>query len=212
MTYEPPKRLTLKELQPIMEFYHAKFPAWRVIRNDTLVREANPVVQGITFDRLSYGVYRPTGYIRILVAPEDFWGFELPQYLIKPREINRRQDREFRPRVIEAIRSQFVPSVDRPLVVKDVLNIYEHEALPPRSPDAYSLAALNAYLGHDDRALYWCAQFTELVNSHGLGWQDFDYKRRAFLDQLEQWLKAGEAKQQLERVLQEERRKWGLVS
>jgi hypothetical protein len=50
-----------------------------------------------------------------------------------------------------------------------------------------------------------------LVNAIGRRWQDFDYKRRAFLDQLEKWLQAGDAKQQLERVLQEERRKWGFV-
>jgi hypothetical protein len=211
MTYRLPTRLTLKELQPIMGFYHAKFPTWRVVREDTLIREAGPVAQGITFERLSSGDYRPTGHIRVLVAPGEFWFLELSQNLSKPRQINRRQHPEFRDRVVEAIRAEFMPSVDRPLVVEEVLELYEHEANPPRSPDAYSLAPLNAYLGHDERAMHWCSRFTQLVNEVGNPWQDFDYKRRAFLDQLEQWLQAGEAKQQLERVLQEERRKWGLV-
>ncbi len=211
MTYQPPTRLTLQELRPIMEFFHANFSTWRVVRDDTLVREAGPVAQGITFERLSSGDYRPTGHIRVLVAPGDFWFLELPQNLSKPRQINRRQHPEFRDRVVEGIRAEFVPRVDRPLIAEEVLELYEREANPPRSPDAYSLAALNAYLRHDDRALHWCSRFTELVNKLGNPWQDFDYKRRAFLDQLEQWLKAGEAKQRLECVLQEERRKWGLA-
>lgn len=212
MTYQPPKRLTLEELCPIIEFYHAHLPGWKVIQSDTLVREDAPVAQGITFERLSGGEYRPTGHIHVLVAPGDYWYLELSQNLSKPRQLNRRQDREFRDRVVEAIRREFVPSVDRPLMAEAVLELYEREANPPRSPDAYSLAPLNAYLGHDERAFYWCSRFTDLVNETGNPWQDCDYKRRAFLDQLEQWLKAGEAKPQLERILQEERCKWGLVS
>ena len=211
MTYRPPQRLTIQELRPIVEFYHANFPTWRVIRNDTLVREAGPVAQGITFERLSGGEYRPTGYIRVLVAPEDSWGFTLPQFLnVKVRQINRRQHPEFRDRVADAIRAEFVPSVDRPFVAEDVLEFYESRARPT-SAEAYSLAPFNAYLGRDDRSLYWCSRFTQLVNEAGNPWQDYDYKRRVFLDQLEQWLKAREAKQQLERVLQKERRKWRLA-
>lgn len=204
------KRLTHTELRSILEFYHAQFPSWNVIQKGTLVREDGPVVQGITIERLSGGVYRPTGHIRVLVAPEDHWGFELPQRLTKNGQLNRRQDREFRDRMVKAIRAEFIPSVDRPLVAEDVLRLYEEKAYPS-SPEAYSLAALNAYLGHDERALYWCARFSELVDANGNPWQDYDHKRRAFLDQLEKWIMAGEANQQLERVLQEERRKWGLA-
>jgi hypothetical protein len=210
MTYEPPKRLTLKELRPIIAFYRATFPTWRIVGRDMLVREAGPVVQGIAFERLSGGEYRPTGHIRVLVAPGEFWFLELSQNLSKPRQINRRQHPEFRNRVVEAIRAEFVPCVDSPLVAEEVLQLYERKA-HPTSAEAYSLAPFNAYLGHDTRALYWCSRFTELVNELGNPWQDFDHKRREFLDQLERWLKVGEAKQQLERVLQEERRKWGLA-
>ena len=66
-------RLTLKELRPIIGFYHSRFPGWRLLDKDTLIRETSPLVQGITFERLSYGVYRPIGYIRVLVAPEAVW-------------------------------------------------------------------------------------------------------------------------------------------
>jgi hypothetical protein len=209
--YKRKPRLTVTELRSIIEFYHAYFPAWKVIQRSTLVREDSPVVQGITFERLSGGEYRPTGHIHVLVVPTDYWFLELPQDLnIKLRQINRRQHPELRDRVVEAIRAEFVPSVDRPLVAEEVLELYEERA-HPTAPEAYSLAALNAYLGHAERARYWCSRFTELVNNLGRPWQDFDYQRRAFLDQLEKWLDAGDARQQLEHVLQEERRKWGLA-
>jgi hypothetical protein len=103
-----------------------------------------------------------------------------------------------------------VPSIDQPLDAADVLTLYEQRAVPT-SAEAYSLAPLNAYLGNDRRASYWCSRFTELVNSTGNPWQSFDYKRRDFLDQLENWLQAGDAKRQLERVRQEQRLKWGLA-
>jgi hypothetical protein len=208
--YRNQPRLTIQELGSIIEFYQAHFPSWNVIQKDILVREDGPVAQGIAFERLSGGEYRPTGHIHVLVAPADHWFLELSQRLSKNRHINRRQHPEFRDRVVEAIRAEFVPSVDRPLVAEEVLKLYEEKAYPS-DPEAYSLAALNACLGHDDRARYWCSRFTDLVNAIGRPWQDFDYKRRAFLDQLEKWIQAGDAKQQLERVLQEERRKWGLV-
>jgi hypothetical protein len=194
-----------------MEFYHSAFPNWKIVRNDTLVREDGPVLQGITFDRLSGGDYRPIGHIRVMVAPEDVWGYELTQDLnIKVRHIERRAHEMLKNKVVEAIHAEFVPRVDQPLHAQEVLNLYEQRAVPT-SPEAYSLAPLNAYLGNDSRALYWCSRFSELVDAVSNPWQDSDYKRRAFLDQLEKWLQAGNAKQQLERVLQEERRKWGLA-
>jgi hypothetical protein len=209
--YRRHPRLTITELRAIVEFYHAHFPTWNVIEKGTLVREDGPVAQAITFERLSGGDYRPTGHIHVLIVPADHWYFELPQDLnIQVRHISRRQDREFRPQVLEAIRAEFVPNVDRPLVAEEVLKLYEEKAYPS-SPEAYSLAALNAYLGHNERALYWCSRFAELVNEGSKPWQDFDLKRRGFLEQLEIWIREGGAKQQLECVLQEERRKWRLA-
>lgn len=208
---ERTRRLTLAELRPIVEFYNVTVPTWRVARKDTLIREAGPVLQGITFERLSGGEYRPTGHVRVLVAPRDFWAMELDQVLnVKVRQINPRQDREYRDRVVDAIRAEFVPNVDRPLVAEDVLSLLEREALPT-SGEAYSLAALNAYLGHDERALYWCSRFAEMLKASGRELQPFDHKQQAFLASLEGWIRAGDAKQQLEEVLQEERRKWGIA-
>jgi hypothetical protein len=209
--YRVQPRLTVTELRSIVEFYHAHFPAWKVIQEDTLTRENGPVVQGIAFERLSGGEYRPTGHIRVLVAPEDHWALELSQRLSKHSRVSRRQDREYRPNVLAAIRAEFKPCVDRPLIAEDVLKLYEREANPPASTDAYSLAPLNAYLGYESRALYWCSRFPKLIEETADPWQECDFKRRAFLDQLEGWIEAGTAKEELEKVLQEERRKWGLA-
>jgi hypothetical protein len=112
--------------------------------------------------------------------------------------------------VIEAIHRESAPSVDEQLLPEQVLAIHEGRE-PIRSPDAHHLAALNAYIGRIDRALYWCNRFPELVNQHGLGWQDFDHKRQAFLTNLKQWIEAGQAKEQLDHIVQAERRQWGLT-
>jgi len=204
-------RITLTELRPIMGFFHSQFPEWRVLRKDKLVREASPVLQGISFERLSYGAYRPVGHVRVLVAPRDHWAFELSQDLnVKLRTIDRRRHESVKEQVASAMRAEFVPSIDRPLIAEEVLDLYEADALPTTS-EAYSLAPLNAYLGHFDRAKYWCGRFKELIGAQGRLPHELDAGRLAFLDQLETWIERGDAKEQLERVLQEERRKWGLT-
>jgi len=204
-------RLTLKELRPIVEFYHSHFPEWKVFEKDTLIREASPIVQCITFDRISAGDYRPVGYIRVLVAPSPFWGFELSQHLdVKLREIDRRRHELIKEQVVEAMLAEFVPAIDRPLVAEEVLNLYEAYALPTTS-EAYSLAPLNAYLGHFGRAKSWCERFKELIAAPDRLPHDLDAAHLAYLDQLETWIEQGDAKEQLERVLQEERRKWGFA-
>lgn len=205
MTYNK-RRMTIGELKPFVAFYQSQLPDWRLVRRDTLIRESGPVLQGITFERLSYGAYRPIGYIRILVAPEKGWCFALPQLLnVKVRQVEPRAHELMRDKVLTAMRAEFDPSLDRPLDSEQVLTLYEQKAVPS-SPQAYSLAALNAYLGHALRCLEWCSRFTELVNENGLDWAECDYRRQAFLDQLQQWVKDGDAKHRLDRVLDEERR------
>lgn len=204
-------RLTLHELDAIMRFYHGRFPDWKVIQRDLLVREDGPVVQGIAFERLSDGEYRPTGHIHVLIAPSSHWPLELSQWLnVRVRQIERRRDTpEVRESVIRAIHGEFVPQVGSPLCAEQVLSLYEARATPT-SPEAYSLASLNAYFGHDERALHWCSRFTDLVNKSGISWQGCDLARRSLLDKLETWIQVGTARQELDRVLVDARRKWGL--
>lgn len=143
------------------------------------------------------------GFVRVLVAPG---GGGLDRVL---PSVKARAHAHQLPKMIEAMRREFVPSVDAPLVPEEVLELCEREAIP-KSPEAYSLAALSAYLDHHDRALYWCHRFPELVDQLAHGWQKWDVEQGDFLKKLESWIQAGEAREQLEHVLQAERKKWGL--
>lgn len=204
------KPLTLKELAPIVQDYHRAFPAWHILERTLIARESGPVMQGIGFQCLSTGSYRPISSIYYLCVPNRDGGYGV-QFLKHPvQDIDPRNHDRKRDEVIEAIHREVVPSVDTPLVPEQILAMHE-AASPMRSPDACHVAFLNACLGHDERALHWCERFPELVNQHGLGWQDFDHKRQDFLETLKQWIQAGEARHQLEHVVQEERRRWGLA-
>jgi hypothetical protein len=202
--------MTQLELHKIVIDYHRAFPDWVVLEQTLLARECGPLMQGIGFQPLSTGSYRPICSIYYLCVPNRDGGFGV-QFLNHPvQDIDPRVHEAKKKQVIEAIHYEIVPSVDVPLDPEQVLAMHEAQE-PIRSPDACYLAALNAYLGHEEQGLHWCRRFPELVDQHGLGWQDFDYNRLAFLDRLKKWINCGIAKEQLERVLQEERRKWGLA-
>lgn len=202
---EQMRKLKLSELKPLLEDYHRFFPQWQVFQKDTLIRANGPVLQSIFFERQSHREYRPMGFVDVLTAPGGGWA---PQRVL--RSVQSRGHAYELPKMIEAMRREFVPSVDAPLVPEEVLELCEREAIP-KSPEAHSLAALNAYLGHEERALYWCRRFPELIDEERLGMQEWDLERRDFLTKLEGWIQAGEVREQLEQVLQAERKRWGLA-
>lgn len=204
------RRITVEELRPIVKDYHRAFFDWRFLEGELLARENGPVMQVIGFERLSTGSYRPVCGLHYLCIPNRDGQFGHQFLNVKVRQVHPRAHESIRDNVIEAIHREIVPSVDAPLDPEQVLQMHEsYEFI--RSPDAYSLAALNAYLGHNERALYWCYRFSELVNESPNPWQDFDIKRQAFLEQVKTWIESGTAKRELERVMQEERHRWGLV-
>jgi hypothetical protein len=200
----------VRELEPFVQDYHRAFPRWHVLERTLIARACGPVMQGIGFQCLSTGRYRPICSVYYLCVPNREAGFGV-QFLKHPlQEIDPRAHARLRDRVVEGIHREIVPSVDAPLEPERVLALHEAQEVL-RSPDAHHLAVLNAYLGHNERAMYWCDRFRVLVNQHGVGWQDFDHKRQAFLDDLKKWIQTGEARQQLDRVVQEERQHWGLT-
>lgn len=195
--------MTLSELEPFVAQYQSQFPGWKRIAKEAFGRECGPVAHEIFFERLSDGAYRPASIIRIFVAPS---GSAFHQFLdVKAREATAREHEYMFPRILEAMHSDILPSVEEPLIPDDILRQFEKKERHT-APDAQSLAALNAYLGHEDRALYWCEQFPNFVEARGeYAWQDYDYERLAFLKQLEQWIKTGEVKARLDKVIQSER-------
>lgn len=204
------KKMTLKELRPFVADYHKVFDTWSLVKPEILVRESGPVLQYIGFERLSWGDYRPSSAIYVMCVPERDGAGCGPQLLnVKVRSIDPRAHGRLYDKVVEAMKSEFFPRVEESLIPEVVLDLFEEQAVP-KSPEAVPLAALNAYFGHDNRALYWCERFSQLVEELGHGWQEWDIRRRTFLEQLAEWIRNGQAKERLEEILQAERKSWGL--
>ena len=199
------RRLSLKEILPIVEEYHSFFPDW-INKKDKLIRVKDCIMQGIVFERLSYVSYRALGFIRILTSPGK-GALELSQYLnVKVRNVDLRAHSRMKDKVIRAIKDEIIPKVDFPLVPIDVLKLYEKEAVPT-TLEAYSLATLNSFFGKYDRTRYWSLRFNKLVEATAFPWQECDLERRRFLDKLEQWIEEEIVKDKLSAIIQEERKK-----
>lgn len=203
----PHRRLSVSELLTFVKDYHqAAFPAWRLVGKDRLVREAGPVVQQIGFERLRTGEYRPTGAVRVLVAPHSAG---LHRDLnIKVRSILPRQHERKLPDVVRAIRAEFVPSVEKPLDANEVLAIYLSEN-PLKAHDAYAIAALAAYLKQDKVALDWCQKFDDLIQGQAM--PEWQCRQKDLVDRVRGWISEGRAVAALEKILQEELKRLSLA-
>jgi hypothetical protein len=203
------KRLTLKELNFFVEDYHKVFKEWYLINPDIFVREEGPILQYIGFERLSWGDYRPSSGIYVMCVPERDGGFG-PQWLnVKVRSIDPGAHERLREIVVTTMKSEFIPDVEKPLVPEEVLDYLERKVVP-KSADICPLAGINAFLGHEDRAIYWCGQFEGLVKEPAITGSESIIRRREYLYKLAAWIKNGEAKQRLEEILKTERKNWGL--
>jgi len=187
------------------DFRQRAFPHWRLIGNDRLVRESGPVVQQIGFERLRTGEYRPTGCIRVLVAPENAG---LHRFLnVRDRSVFPEQHRDKFDDVVRAIRREFVPCVDEPLDAETSLAIYASE-MPLQSGDAVAIAALAAYLSKWEIAAEWCEKLIEMIGDGDIpGWQR---TQKQFADSLAKWIESGTAVTELSRIMDQERQRLGL--
>ena len=165
MTSKPPRRhvrMTLRELEPFVAEYQLQFPEWKRTFPSAFGREAGPVAQEISFERLSDGTYRPMSYVRIFPVRD---GGAFHQFLTVVASVRPCDHSSKFPRIVEAMHKEIVPSVDAPLIPDDILRRFEQREQYNKDVKAHDLAALNAYLGHEDRALYWCEQFPKLVEA-----------------------------------------------
>ncbi len=165
MPIEPLKK---SELVKYFQVYREAFPDWNVEHKVMLTRSLGPIAQHIDFQALRSGDYRPSCSIRV-VGPPGYPSVLNKHLDIKHREISRREHDMMWPLVIKAMEEQFLPSVRKPLDIAEVLRLAEEEAERDGIENInYSngLAALNVYVGHMDRAIYWCnrveAQFDAL--------------------------------------------------
>ena len=97
-----------------------------------------------------------------------------------------------------AMEEQFLPSIRKPLDVAETLRLTEEEADRDRIDNInYStgLAVLNAYLGKVERAIYWCGRVEETATHLGRPLGDWETRKRRYVLELQQAVKAGKERE-----------------
>ena len=97
---------------------------------------------------------------------------------------------------------QFIPPVRMRLDANETLQ-YAEQSVKPYGGDvgincSTGLAALNAYLGESERALYWCSQVEVKAASMGRELADWEIRKRQFTSELREVVNAGKARDFLE--------------
>lgn len=190
--------LTKRELQECFESYRNAFPAWNVEHDVMLTRKHGPLRQAIYLESLRYAAYRPAHSVDLLFNIPDGCTILHQQLDVKHREVERRQHRTKWPLVLKAMEEQFQPSIRKPLDMAETLLLAEDEVERNRIDNInYStgLAALNAYLGNRDRALYWCRRIEEAATNMGRPVGDWEIRKRRYALELKQAVKAGTARE-----------------
>jgi hypothetical protein len=207
-----------KDLKLIVQDYLEYFPGWRILGFDTLYRDSEPILQGILFNRASWDVYRPTGFIRVLTSPSPKGVLQVPQPLKNLNGapgrtiglVNHNRNRlKIVPEIVNELRRQIEPSIDRPLDPKKVLKWYANRAILSIN-DAYSLAAFHAYLGFDNDARFWIREFHQWIDERKIIQDESVEEDSRFLEELENWLEKGVARSKLESIIELERKKLGI--
>ena len=150
--------LTKKHLLDCFRNYREAFPDWAVEHDVVLSRVNGAVRQQIGFQALRTGAYRPSCSIQVLLVPE--FCYVLQQWLdVKHREVSLREHATKWPSVVKAMEEQFLPPIRNPLSVVETLRLAEEDTERngiDNLNNSTGLAALNAYQGNLERALYWC--------------------------------------------------------
>jgi len=207
------RKISESQLAQIVDDYQQLMAGWLRVAAHTLARVDGPVFHGIGFERLSAEDYRPMNYVNVLVAPGVDWigeggfCFQFPRG--RPIIVRLQEHAQSYRKMFETMQREFVPPMDGPFHAREMLDLCEKNAVP-KSFQAYALAALNAYFRKDDRARYWCARFSKIIDDSGFPWDEWDLRRKEFLDSLERWLNEGIAKAKLDEILVAQRTKWCL--
>ncbi len=181
------KPLTKQQLFEYFKVYRDAFPDWAVENDVVLVRRRGPIEQCIAFEALRDGAYRPSSSVALLVT-RGVHVHILSSFLdIKHREILPREHLVKWPRIVKAMEEQFQPPIRRPLDVAEVLRLGEQEVARDRIENVNyfsGLAALNAYVGDAERALFWCNRVEEQLKKRDIQPTDWELRRAQFTRQL----------------------------
>ena len=190
--------LTKKQLVEYFQPYREAFPDWGVEHDLLLTRTHGPLKQAIHFQALRSGAYRPSNAIDILMRVPDGCSVLHKHLDVKHREVLAREHATKWPLVLKAMEEQFLPSIRKPLDVAETLRLTEEEADRDRIDNInYStgLAVLNAYLGKVERAIYWCGRVEETATHLGRPLGDWETRKRRYVLELQQAVKAGKERE-----------------
>jgi hypothetical protein len=189
------KPLSKTQLVEYFNTYRDRFPDWAVEHEVTLTRMAWPIKQVVAFQALRSGAYRPSSVVAILPALGHC--HVLSKWLdIKHREILPREHASKWAMVLEAMEQQFLPLIRKPLDVAEVVQLAEEEVVREKIENInYScgLATLNACLGNQDRALWWCDRLEAQLSCLGRAPADWEMQKSAFTRQLRDAIRRGDA-------------------
>ncbi|MHC2069279.1 hypothetical protein ACYFX5_17540 [Bremerella sp. T1] len=182
------KPLTKQELLKVFDSYSDAFANWnKDAGTSTYFRTSGPVKQQVWFERLRSGGYRPSSGVRILVAPGVAM---LHQFLdVRHRQILLSRHEAMRLSVIEGMMTQFLPHINQPLNVAEVLRLCEAEATDHIS-DICGVAALAAHQGKNELARKWCEKAEASMISLGRKPAEWELAYHNFVKQLEIALKS----------------------
>lgn len=188
------KPLTKKQLAEYFSAYREKFAEWDVESDVVLVRAVGPIKQRIAFEALRSGAYRPSCSITVTGPPDG--AQVLIRFLdIKHREVLPREHAVKCPLVLKAMEEQFQPGVRDSLNAAEVLRLAEEEVVRDRIENvnhSCALATLNAYVGNNDRALWWCDRLESQLASTGRTPADWELRKRDFTRHLRNAVQRGE--------------------
>ncbi|MEK7467366.1 MAG: hypothetical protein AAB074_08130 [Planctomycetota bacterium] len=199
------KSISAKRMRTIRSDYLELFPGWKAIGSSGMARLERPSLRLITFETLSFGAYRPTCCIQVLIAPQEVLGqAELLQTLKTSKGApglsvpDRRHEAEL-PLIAARIKAEFVPSPLQAADATAITRIYESSATPTAA-EALSLAALNAYMGNSLKANSWLAKFERVAGERAADGLPEVPGRILFSRALREAIKAGSSSSFLESV------------
>lgn len=186
--------LTKKQLVGYFQPYRDALPDWGTEYDVMLTRTHGPLRQAIHFQALRSGAYRPSHAVDILVRVPDGCSILHRHLDVKHREVLPRDHAAKWPLVLRAMEEQFLPPIRKPLDVAEVLRLAEAETDRDHIANINyltGLTVLNAYLGKAERAIFWCGRVEETAAHLGRPLGDWETRKRCFILDLQQAIKAG---------------------
>jgi hypothetical protein len=139
----------------IVSDYQFMLPGWLRLHREVLGREAFPIRQTIWFQPLRTGAYRPMHGVETLPLGEARPGM-LPQLLsARQGQLSLSKHESRKAEVLQAMKDQFRPAIDKPLDIDEVLVLCEAQSRGVFN-DLAMLAILYAWRGRREDALACC--------------------------------------------------------